>query len=135
LHAERARTAPEKFQPKILENVLAGRDVTDAEVVAAEAEIERVRGLFDATFAEGEVLISPSSPILAPRFTDPGPSRELASMTNIWNVLGWPAIAVPMRVDGCALPQSVQLIARPGQETLLLRAAAVVDSASLPASV
>lgn len=135
LHAERARTSPEKFQPEILANVLAGRDVTDAEVAAAEAEIDRVRELFEATFDEREVLVSPSSPILAPRFTDPGPSRELASMTNIWNVLGWPAIAVPMWVDGCALPQSVQFIARPGQEALLLRAAARVDSAHLPASI
>ncbi|WP_164509773.1 amidase [Gulosibacter massiliensis] len=123
IHAERAQTAPEKFQPEILGKVLEGRDISDDDYAAAQAEIARFRELFEASFGEGDVLVSPSTPILAPRFTDPGPSRELASMTNIWNVLGWPAIALPMWVDGCALPQSVQLIARPGQDALLLAAA------------
>jgi aspartyl-tRNA(Asn)/glutamyl-tRNA(Gln) amidotransferase subunit A len=126
LHEERVRTAPERFQPEILDKVRSGADITDAEYAAGQAEIARVREAFEAEFADTDVLIAPTSPVLAPRFTDPGPSRELSSVTVIWNVLGWPGIALPMWVDGCDLPQSVHLAARPGRDAFLLRAAAAL---------
>ncbi|CAN5588330.1 amidase [soil metagenome] len=45
-----------------------------------------------------------------------------------WNLAGWPAMAVPAGVHSSGLPLSIQLVARPGQESLLLSLAAQVES-------
>ncbi|GAA3792837.1 hypothetical protein [Micrococcus endophyticus] len=43
-------------------------------------------------------------------------------------MLGWPALAVPVPGGGEGrLPASVQLVARPGREEQLLRAALVLE--------
>lgn len=49
---------------------------------------------------------------------------EWAPQTSMVNVVGAPAIAVPVRVDDAGLPRGVQLIGRPGGETQLLQLAA-----------
>jgi amidase len=40
-----------------------------------------------------------------------------------WNLAGWPAMAVPAGLDSNAMPLSVQIVARPGGEALLLAVA------------
>jgi amidase len=44
-----------------------------------------------------------------------------------WNLAGWPALAVPAGVHRSGLPLSVQLVARPGGEGLLLRLGAQLE--------
>jgi amidase len=44
-----------------------------------------------------------------------------------WNLAGWPAIAVPAGVHSTGTPLSVQLVARPGNEALLLGLAAQLE--------
>ena len=59
------------------------------------------------------------------------PSTRLAGFTGQWNLAGYPAITVPMgRSAVSGLPTSVQLVARPGGESLLLGLAAQLESAN-----
>jgi amidase len=44
-----------------------------------------------------------------------------------WNLLGWPAMALPAGLNREGLPLSIQLVARPGQEALLLNLAAQLE--------
>jgi amidase len=44
-----------------------------------------------------------------------------------WNLAGWPAMAVPAGLHPSGLPLSVQLVARPGGEALLLAIAAQLE--------
>ena len=44
-----------------------------------------------------------------------------------WNLAGWPAMAVPAGVGRDGLPLSVQLVARPGGEALLLALAGQLE--------
>ncbi|MDQ6856733.1 MAG: amidase family protein [Candidatus Dormibacteraeota bacterium] len=44
-----------------------------------------------------------------------------------WNLAGWPAIAVPAGLDPNGMPLSVQLVARPGGERLLLAVAGQLE--------
>ena len=129
LHADRVREAPEKFQPAVLRNVLSGRDVRDSEVTAAQGLIARAREAMGAAFRPGQLLLSPTTPILAPPLGDSSSSGPLAALTVIWNVLGWPAISVPVRVEGCPLPQSLQVIGTPGDDLAVLRGAQRIERA------
>ena len=45
-----------------------------------------------------------------------------------WNLAGWPAMVVPAGVHRSGLPLSVQLVARPGGEALLLSVAARLEA-------
>jgi amidase len=44
-----------------------------------------------------------------------------------WNLTGWPAMAVPAGIHPSGVPLSVQLVARPGGEGLLLKLAAEIE--------
>jgi Asp-tRNA(Asn)/Glu-tRNA(Gln) amidotransferase A subunit family amidase len=44
-------------------------------------------------------------------------------LTYPWNLLGWPAVALPCGAAEEGLPASVQLIGRPGDDALVLGAA------------
>lgn len=50
-------------------------------------------------------------------------------LTMPWNLAGWPALSLPVPCAGGGLPASVQLVARPGGEELLVATAAVVEAA------
>ena len=67
-----------------------------------------------------------------PPMADSGQQVRYSPFTSFVNVLGWPAITVPVcrvTVGARSLPASVQLVARPGQEALLLRLATDVERA------
>ncbi len=55
----------------------------------------------------------------------------MCGLTEIYDVLGWPAISVPAGADSLGLPTGCQLAARPWRESDCLAAAAVVE-ASVP---
>lgn len=64
--------------------------------------------------------------------TNFGQQVRYSPFTSFVNVLGWPAITVPVcrvTVGARSLPASVQLVARPGQEALLLRLATDLERA------
>jgi aspartyl-tRNA(Asn)/glutamyl-tRNA(Gln) amidotransferase subunit A len=74
-------------------------------------------------FASIDLLSTPTHPDRPPALGTPG----LTSFTNPLNLLGWPAIAVPIGKDAGGLPMSIQLIAKPWGEARLLRAARAVE--------
>ena len=54
--------------------------------------------------------------------------RWSGGYAGAWNLAGWPAVALPAGVDAATgTPIGVQLVARPGEEPLLLAVAALVE--------
>jgi len=56
-------------------------------------------------------------------------SLTYAPMTGAWNLAGFPAAAVPIGPQAGGLPGSVQLVAAPGGEAVLLGVAAQLERA------
>ncbi|WP_326957819.1 amidase family protein [Amycolatopsis sp. NBC_01286] len=91
-------------------------------------------------FADHDVLMTPTLshwPAKAGRWherrwaSNVVPSLRLAGFTGLWNLAGYPAISVPVsRASTSGLPTSVQLVARPGGESLLLGLAAQLEAAN-----
>jgi amidase len=57
-------------------------------------------------------------------------NRPAFGYTQAFNLTGWPSVVVRAGSDGRGLPIGVQLVARPWQDELALRAAELIESAS-----
>jgi amidase len=97
--------------------------------------LERAEEFFDGH----DVLMTPTLshwPVKAGRWHErrwlPNvvPSTRLAGFTGQWNFAGYPAITVPVGRAATGLPTAVQLVGRPGAESLLLGLAAQLESAN-----
>ena len=90
----------------------------------------------EAFFAEHDLLVTPGlaqSPLSSQRWSEKGwltnlvANARYAPFAAPWNLAGYPAMAVPAGVGSDGLPRSVQLVARPGGEALLLAVAAQLE--------
>ena len=92
-----------------------------------------------ANFWNGlDCVITPATPTTAPRIGDQvieigGVQEDVrAGSTRLvrpFNVLGWPALAMPCGASGAGLPIGVQLVAAPNQEGILFRVGAALEDA------
>lgn len=107
-------------------------------VARAEARAVGIATRVNAVFEEVDVVLSPTVPCPAPAVDEVSERGFFASVrrtmhmvpyTAVWNVLGNPAVAVPVGVTGGGLPLSVQLIGPDGSEPRLLQVAAQVEAA------
>ena len=99
------------------------------------ADAARVNALFD----DHDVLLTPvlvRAPVEVGRWEGRGALATLTGIastfagpfTSPWNATGQPAAAVPAGLDRDGVPQSVQLIGRPGDEATLLSLAAQLEA-------
>ncbi|HEY4096488.1 MAG TPA: amidase family protein, partial [Baekduia sp.] len=93
-----------------------GADYSRGLELRARARIQTL-----AAFGDAELLVSPTTAIVAPRTTDEIVRPPLIGFTNFCNYVGLPAATVPCgTIDG--LPVGLQFIGRPGTDALVLRA-------------
>ena len=126
LFPERADEYGENVRGKI-ERCL---QVTDDQVEAAGRLRAEYRDRCDETVQDIDLLVAPTIPFVAP----PADVDELTirergiSLTFPFDSLGWPALALPCGPAEDGLPASVQLVGRPGADSLVLAAGAVLAS-------
>jgi amidase len=108
--------------------------LTGAESVAA-ADLARARVLqigwrdaMTAALRAVGVLALPTVPFYPPPLSA-APGMHFTAFTNPVNMAGFPALALPIP-SGQRLPASLQLIAPPGGEALLLATGAVIEAAA-----
>jgi amidase len=96
---------------------------------------ERWRGALIPFFANHDVLLTPALAKPAPAahaWHERGWFKNMvvnlyAPFCAPWNLVGYPAMAVPVGVIGADLPVAVQLVAAPGGEAMLLGLAAQLE--------
>jgi len=127
LYDEHAELYGENIRPKI-ERCLG---VGDAEVAAATDARAAYERDARAALAGYDLLLTPTLAVVPP----PADVDELATRDTLirftypFNLLGWPALALPFGTTEEGLPASVQLAGRPGDDALLLAVAAVLEAA------
>lgn len=127
------------FAPHVRVNLAVGRSFTAADYVRAQRVRARLMASFDELFDEADLLVTPSTAITAPKIpvTNPKASwSDLSTVTELMrfvfpqNSSGHPAISVPVGYDDAGLPIGMQLTGPHWSESLLLRAAHVVEEAA-----
>jgi aspartyl-tRNA(Asn)/glutamyl-tRNA(Gln) amidotransferase subunit A len=106
-------------------------DVTDAQYERAVRAREEYRKRCEEALGDLDLLVTPTLAFVAPPYMDELDLREQAiRFTFPFNVLGWPALALPCGPAEDGLPASVQLV---GRDDALVLAAGELLEASLPA--
>ena len=108
---------PQHFSPELARLLRYGEKQSaaayaDAARTVAAAHIEVARW-----FSHGEVMLLPTAPQQAFRFTEPVPANQ-ADLTAIANMAGVPSLQLPLPSEG--LPIGLQCIAPQGHEATLL---------------
>jgi aspartyl-tRNA(Asn)/glutamyl-tRNA(Gln) amidotransferase subunit A len=126
LFTERAALYGENVRIKV-ERCLA---VTDEEAEASRRERERYRERCLEALEGVDLLLTPTTAFVAPRDdVDDLDIREATIRLTIpFNLLGWPALALPCGPAEDGLPASAQLIGRPGNDALVLAAGALLEA-------
>jgi amidase len=129
---------PERLEPRTRAVLQAARLVPERALRAAQrAQAGEQRRLATA-LASVDALLMPVSARLALRadawdglgaIRAFGRQSRLIPFTPPWNLVGWPALALPATLDPNGVPIGVQLIAAPGREPALVALAAQLESA------
>jgi Asp-tRNA(Asn)/Glu-tRNA(Gln) amidotransferase A subunit family amidase len=103
---------------------------TDADYESGLRALAEYREKLDELLDGVDVLVSPTLTCVAPRApTDElNLRRDLTLLTQPFNVLGRPALAVPCGPAEDELPASVQLVGRSGDDALVLAAGALLEA-------
>ena len=104
----------------------------DAPSAAAKAEAEKA-GFAVSTFAEVDVLLTPTTPTAAFRAgekTTPLAMYLADVFTLACNLAGLPGLSVPTGATADGLPIGAQLLGRPLDEATLIRAGEIIEAAA-----
>ena len=131
-HARTLESTPDLYTRPVRLRLEMGRYVLAEDYVRALEGRDRLQRLTDAALAQHDALLLPALPIPAPTIGaaavdvagKPEPVRNLMlRLTQLFNVTGHPAIAIPMGVTRTGLPCSAQLVGCRMQTDALLHVA------------
>ena len=130
-HAEFVARSPELYQPETLRRIRSGQNISPVDMLRFREEMEEGRRDIEKIFEEIDVLITPTTPIPAPRIADlskdPDSLRPMEILllrnTRPANVWGLPAISLPCGFTKSGLPIGLQIIGEHWAEATVLQLA------------
>jgi aspartyl-tRNA(Asn)/glutamyl-tRNA(Gln) amidotransferase subunit A len=133
IHKERLERRGDDVDQIVRARVNKGVDITAADYInVMRARAALIRAM-DASLADVDALVLPTTPIVAPRVDEVGTPKEFMARnamalrnTTIANFFDLTAVSLPMPRDG-GLPTGLMLFARNGHDRRLLRIAAAVE--------
>jgi Asp-tRNA(Asn)/Glu-tRNA(Gln) amidotransferase A subunit family amidase len=138
VHAEFVARDPGLYQPETLRRIRTGQNVNPETVLKCRRDLERARRDIVSIFADVDVLVTPTTPIVAPTTAElkKNPDllrpRELLLLRNTRpiNVWGLPAISVPCGFTEGGLPIGLQIIGPHWGEAVVLQVAHAYEQAT-----
>jgi len=144
LAAKSGRTiGPDTLEPTTLKIYEHAKRITPAGFLAAMGAINAARRQLSRFFADYDIWLSPTTAKVAePHGTfnlgradasiDEIPAKQLAVPCQFalpHNVMGTPAVSLPLAMHASGLPVGIQIGARPAQEHVVLQLAAALEDA------
>ncbi|MEZ5843073.1 MAG: amidase [Hyphomicrobiaceae bacterium] len=134
---------PDTLEPPILSLYEYAKTITPARFMAVWAELNVARRKLGRFFADFDVWLSPTTARVAEpwgkyHLSLPGVTaaniadklyREPVQFTIPHNIMGTPAISLPLAMHSSGVPIGVQLAARPAEDHVVLQLAAALEEA------
>jgi aspartyl-tRNA(Asn)/glutamyl-tRNA(Gln) amidotransferase subunit A len=133
VHRELLSRRAEAIDPNVRVRLERARDISAADYIDMVRERARLIRSMDARIGDLDVLICPTTPIVAPTMAEVATADDFARKnamllrnTVVMNFFDLCAISLPMPREG-ALPTGLMLVARNGHDRRLFRIAAAVE--------
>jgi aspartyl-tRNA(Asn)/glutamyl-tRNA(Gln) amidotransferase subunit A len=137
VHRDLFAESAESYGANVRAKIERCLQVTDAEAAEAADRRNAYRQEAAAALGELDLLLAPTLAFVAPPL--PEDEREireaLIQFTFPFNALGWPALALPAGAAENRLPASVQLVGRPGTDSLVLAVGAELEASLVRGTV
>jgi aspartyl-tRNA(Asn)/glutamyl-tRNA(Gln) amidotransferase subunit A len=131
LHHDQLMHNPDRYSPPALERLRKGQAVSSIEYGQALLARGEFRRAFRSLFDKVDILITPTTPIPAPKLDDENEmayAREhLSTFLGAFNLTGLPAISIPWTMASNGLPIGLQIIGGEGRDSLVLRTAHAIE--------
>jgi aspartyl-tRNA(Asn)/glutamyl-tRNA(Gln) amidotransferase subunit A len=136
-HAQTLETMPDRYTTPVRLRLEMGRYLLAEDYARALAGREVLRREVDVALADHDALVLPTLPIPAPPLGAASvcvgdrqePVRNLMlRLTQLFNLTGHPAVALPSGTTATGLPCSLQLVGRRNQTDALLRVACACEA-------
>ncbi|HEX2654246.1 MAG TPA: amidase [Xanthobacteraceae bacterium] len=133
LHREQIEARPGDFDPNVRARIERGKGISAADYIFMRTERARIAREVDARFEDLDILVLPTSPIIAPTIAEVAvpeifnaKNMLLLRNTSIVNFFDLCAISIPLSRED-KLPAGLMLVARNGKDKRLFRIAAAVE--------
>jgi aspartyl-tRNA(Asn)/glutamyl-tRNA(Gln) amidotransferase subunit A len=131
LHGARLDTHEAGMDPWVVKRLRAGAGVSEAAYRAALADRAAERQSFAAALAGFDALLTPATPIAAPRLDEVDERRlPLSHYVRAFSYLDLPAVALPCGATGDGLPIGLQIVGLRGDEGVPVALAAAYQRAT-----
>lgn len=135
LHEQYLDEQGEAYQPGVWAKILSGQSITEAEYRSQVAALEDFRASAVSFFDDVDFIVTPAieGEVIRWGEIDDGSAAKFMRYTLPFNVLGWPAVTLPVRREpGVGRPPaSVQIVGPPHGDRDLLEFAADIGGARL----
>jgi aspartyl-tRNA(Asn)/glutamyl-tRNA(Gln) amidotransferase subunit A len=123
-HSEYIAKSPELYLPETLTKLRLGAAIDAQTYIRARRDLERLRRTSLKVFSSVDVLVTPTTPIPAPKASDyPSTFEGVLALdgsvlhnTRPFNQFGFPTISVPCGMTGSGLPIGLQISGPPWEE-------------------
>ncbi len=133
VHRDRVTRRGGDIDPIVRARVVKGADISSADYIDALRTRAALVAAMDARLADLDVLIMPTTAIVAPRLDEVAEPKAFMARNalllrnpTIVNFFDCCAVSLPLPRDG-GLPTGLMLVARNGQDRRLLRIAAAIE--------
>jgi aspartyl-tRNA(Asn)/glutamyl-tRNA(Gln) amidotransferase subunit A len=133
LHRETLRDQPQNYREGLRTRAYMGALVTAADFMRGQRLRARLRREVLSLLERVDALVFPGHSAPAQRFEDVPQTQIIvpgSRYTNVWNLLGLPAVIVPCGFTREGLPVAIQIVGRPFDEATILRIARTYERAT-----
>lgn len=130
IHERWLKTNRADYGADVLERLSQGERLTATQYLRGQQARRVLMDRFRTVFESVDVIATPTTAIVAPTIPDsrgPVARGQLLGFTQLFNILGLPAVSVPCGFSRNGLPIGLQLVGRPFEEATLLRVAHVYE--------
>jgi aspartyl-tRNA(Asn)/glutamyl-tRNA(Gln) amidotransferase subunit A len=137
-HAEYIAKTPELYLPETLAKLQLGAAIDGQTYIRARRDLDRLRRSALNVFSSVDVLVTPTTPVPAPKASDYPSTFEgalaldgsLLRNTRPFNMYGFPTISIPCGMTSAGLPIGLQISGPPWEEQRVLGLARAFQEAT-----